>query len=367
MIKFSRRIARFSKRFDTLEADGIVFLNLADIRYLSGFEGYHGAILWTPIHKLLLTDFTHYQLALQQARNFEVRCLRSSLIEEIAQLSLRMGLRSLAFHPAEMTYADYTSIRCACPRLRLAPIRNPLTSLRQVKEKHEIRIMKRAASHTDFVFERWIKTAKPGISESALERQCDLEIRSEDPYRCSFDIMVLSGYRTSQPHARTSSKKIARGDLLLIDFGVSCEGYKTDCTRTVCVGHATPRQKKIYKVILSALYAAMEKIKPGVEIRTIANAAREVIIKENFGDYFQHPLGHGIGLSLHEEPFITEENQDRILPGMVFTLEPGIYIPGWGGIRIEDMVIVDSNGANFLTNSARNDLLELGLYKGGKA
>jgi len=313
----------------------------------------------TGRHRILLTDFTHYQQALTQVKNLSIRCLTVSLYDEIGQLLLRMGLKRIGFDPYEMRYQDYWKIKRNLPNQEFIPISRTLNKFREVKDKEELECLRKAADICDAALTEVTEELREGMTEGQIAARLDNRMREYGAETTSFETMVLSGERTSFPHARTSGKKIRKGELIVIDAGARYQRYHSDCTRTFTMGSASAKKLKIYDVIKSALDISFSKIKPGIRCMEIDRAARSIISKNGYEEYFQHPLGHGIGLEIHESPFIDPENNEIIVPGMVFSLEPGIYIPGWGGIRIEELILVNESGAELITSSERCQLRSL--------
>jgi len=339
------------------DIDGFLISGLSNVKYFSGFDGFHGAILITQHHKILFTDFTHYTQACENITDFSVRCLTAPLMTEIGHLTMRMGLSRVAFDPLNISYSDFHQLSKGHSKLELIPLQNTISRMRELKSREEIQTIKRSATICDKAVENILKNIKVGNRENLIASQLDSEIRHLNADYPAFETQVLSGLRTCLPHGRTSDKKIDIGELVIIDFGARCRGYHSDCTRTIVIGKVSTRQTRIYKVVLDSLKMALSKVKPGVRCKVIDKIGREVINSAGYEPFFQHSFGHGVGLDVHEAPVIDQSN-DRILEsGMVFTLEPGIYIPGWGGIRIEELVQVTKNGYQILTKFNRESLM----------
>ncbi len=337
--------------------DGLIITHPADVRYYSGFEGSYGGLLITGYRDLLMTDYTHLEDAGDQVKSVKIRCLRSSFFEEAAQLVLRQGLKRIGFDPYSTRIQDIEILKRFCPRMISVPVAFVISSPRNIKDIEEIKLIRSAAACVDRALNSVVGHMKGRIREIDVAVALDHELRKSGAEATAFDTMVVSGSRTSRPHTRASRKVINRGDLLIIDLGARVQGYHSDCTRTYIMGSSSARQNKIYRVVLQALETALGKVKPGVLCKEIDQAARDVIDHSDLGVYFRHPIGHGLGLELHESPFIDPENTDELKPGMVFTLEPGIYIPGWGGVRIEEMILVTRTGHEILTGTDRESLI----------
>jgi Xaa-Pro aminopeptidase len=358
-IKYSHRISRLRERLTSSRVDGILISGLSNVRYFSGFTGYYGAILLTHYQAVLLTDYTHYAQALQEISHLKVRCLTAGLMQEIAQLAMRMRVKALGFDPEVISYGDYRWIKRINSKLKMISLPGIFWRMREVKDRDELKKIATCAKLADTAFENILSSIKPGVTERYIARQLDMEMRELGADFGAFDTIVLSGKRTMFPHARPSDNKLEKNDLVLIDFGATVDGYCSDCTRTLIVGHANTRQNKIYQLVLGAFDAALSSVCPGVRAKVLDQHGRDVIERAGYGSFFQFPIGHGVGLDVHEAPVLDRENTRILEAGMVFSLEPGVYIPDWGGIRIEELVQVTTSGANILTGSARSQLLEL--------
>jgi Xaa-Pro aminopeptidase len=356
---FRNRIDKLKEELAGSLLDGFLITGLSNVRYFSGFDGFFGALLITHYHSILLTDFTHYQAALESIPALRVRCLTTPLMCEIGQLTLRMSIKRLGFDPRLLTYNEYRELKRQHSKLKLISKPEVISRQRSVKSIDEVKLLRQSAETAVQSFQSIIQNIRPGRSEKSIAIDLDMEIRKGSADGCAFNTIVLSGKRTQYPHARPSLQKVQKGDLILIDFGAQFRGYHSDCTRMLVIGKPSTRQKELHKVVFSALEAALETVKPGNRFKKVDYAAREVINRAGYGSFFQHALGHGTGLDLHEDPIIDNTNERMIEPNMVMTLEPGIFIPEWGGIRIEEMVRVTEGGPELLTNLERSKLFEI--------
>ncbi|HWR73556.1 MAG TPA: M24 family metallopeptidase, partial [Nitrospirota bacterium] len=237
--------------------------------------------------------------------------------------------------------------------LRLTGGKDPVAPLREVKDKIELGAIRLAIRRAEESFLRLKKMIRPGMTEREIALRLEYLIREKGSRRVAFDIIVASGRNGAMPHASVTGRRIKRGDLVTIDFGAEAHGYLCDITRTFCIGPPTARQRAVHALVLEAQQAAIERVLPGAECRALDFAARETITHAGYGKEFGHATGHGIGLMVHEGPSLSALSRDRAAEGMIFTIEPGVYLPGWGGVRIEDMVVVTKRGAKLLTSLSK--------------
>jgi Xaa-Pro aminopeptidase len=237
--------------------------------------------------------------------------------------------------------------------LRLKGVKDPVAHLRLCKDTDELSRIRCAIERAETSFRELRRTIKPGVSEQELGLRLEWLMREKGARRAAFDIIVASGRNSAMPHASISNRRLHAKDLVTFDFGAEAEGYFSDITRTVCVGAPTPRQRKIHDLVLRAQRKAIGVLQAGVPCTMVDKAARDVISDAGQGENFGHATGHGIGLMVHEAPSLSSLSKDRIETGMVITVEPGVYIPGWGGVRIEDMVLVTKTGPQVMTSLPR--------------
>ncbi len=278
------------------------------------------------------------------------------LIQDIHDLLKKRRIRKVGIDPFHFTYQDHLYLKSVNPEIKTVPISREISDIRSVKDAIEIQIIKKAAELTVSLFHRVESWVQIGMTEKKLQQLLVQEIIATDAEYSAFEPIVLYGRNTSKPHGRPSNVKLKNGDIVMVDFGVRKQGYHSDCTRTFSAYKSSARQKTIYKVVLDALNAGLEKVRPGIRCCDIDAAVRAVIRQQGFDCYFNYPAGHGIGLEIHEAPFMDPDNESPLKTGMVFTLEPGILIPGWGGIRLEEMVLVTATGMELLTKMNRDHL-----------
>ncbi|ANU25734.1 M24 family metallopeptidase [Planococcus versutus] len=266
-----------------------------------------------------------------------------------AAQSREIELKSLAIEKAHMTVERHESLLSAFGSLSIAQLDDQLNAMRVIKDDAELEILREAAALADYAIEVAARTIKEGITEVEVMTEIELALKKRGVTHMSFDTTVLTGARAASPHGKTGDYKLKTGDLVLFDLGVVHKGYCSDITRTLALGEPGEEQKKVYDIVYRSEMAALEAVKPGVTAAELDQISRKVITDAGYGEYFTHRLGHGLGIDVHEFPSIHGENHMKMEKGMVFTLEPGIYVPGKVGVRIEDDVAVTTDGYEVLT------------------
>jgi Xaa-Pro aminopeptidase len=345
----SRNLARF------------VVSSLHNVRYFSGFTGDTGWLLVEPGSASLVTDFRYEEQAGQEVYPgvkvvIDKRDVLAASCEALAAVGGKIG-----FEAGSLTFAAYEKLGAAVSA-ELAPFLGLFEGYRAVKEQGEITAIARAVEAADKVFSEIVKEVRLGMTEVELAARIDFLLRVRSTDVAPFKTIVASGERGSLPHATPTDKVIRKGDLVTMDFGASVDGYCSDMTRTVVMGKASDRQREVYQTVLEAQLRAEAGIKAGLTGSEVDGLARQHIESKGFGERFGHSLGHGVGLEIHEEPRLSQKNENPLEAGVVVTVEPGIYIPGWGGVRIEDMVVVEDGGCRVLTR-ADKQLVEIGERK----
>jgi len=338
------------KILDSNDLNGILFSSLENIRYLCGFTGSDGAFLLTQKESFFLTDSRYWTQAEEEVKGSQIAHYKKKW-DGIASLLLDLKLGRLGFESTSLTFSSHRSLlEKLANKSELTPLDEEIKNLRAVKDAQELALIQSAIDISSNAFLHIIEILKEGVTERGIALEMEFFMKRNGAEVISFDIIMASGKRSALPHGRATDKKIERGDFILIDFGSKYEGYHSDQTRTVVCGKPSLEQKKVYQVVKEAHDKAIEVIRPGLPIQEVDAAARNHIKEKGYGEYFGHGTGHGIGLAVHEEPGINMENKGLLQEGMVLTIEPGIYLPNWGGVRIEDMVRVTSQGAEVLTS-----------------
>jgi len=353
------RIKRLQKILKDENLDAFLVTYLPHVRYLSGYTGSNGIMLITPNSSSFLTDFRYQEQAKEQVKDSKITVVQRDLYTGLPDVpKLKSKRIKLGYESEFVSCKVYRNLKTLLPYCLLVPMEQSVETLTIRKDQKEIESIKKAAEITDLVFSEILNIIKPGLIELDLAAEIEYRMKgfgSSTPY---YETIVASGKRAALPHGVASDKKIQRGDFVTMDFGAVWDGYTADLTRTVLVGKATQRQKAIYNTVLNAQQYASSKVKAGIKACDLDKVARDIIKKAGYLKYFGHGLGHGIGLLIHDNPAINPTNQQVLEPGMVITIEPGIYIPNWGGVRIEDDILVTPRGYEVLTISDRK-LLEL--------
>ena len=320
-----------------------------NVHYLSGFPGQDSALLLTLHQKFLLTDFRYLEAARASAPGFTVVIRPAGLMEKVGHVAKRLRLRKLAVEPANLRLVDVRALRHAARRVRLRPVEGLVGLLRLRKSPWEIRQIEHALRIQETAFTELCRHLRMGSSEreaAAWLRFLMVKGGAEDQ---GFETMFLTGAHASRPHGHPDQKALKAPSLMLIDWGARHEGYHSDLTRTFFLGTIPRRLRQIHQVVMRAQQEAIARVGPGVALAEVDAAARKVITQAGFGKAFGHSTGHGLGLEIHEMPTVSARAKGTLQPGMVVTVEPGIYLPGVGGVRIEDDVLVTPTGYRVLS------------------
>ncbi|MBP2649320.1 MAG: ypdF [Firmicutes bacterium] len=334
--------------------DGVIISGSENNCYFSGFTGSAGVLLISGQATKLITDFRYIEQASQEAPDFEVIRHGSSIHETIQAEIAGLGLKRIGFEGSYLTYDEFSAIKVK--ELEFVSVK--LDDLRMVKDQAEIANIRKAVEITDLAFSQILSVLKPGMTEREAAFELEFFMRKAGAEKLSFDTILVSGTKSALPHGTPSDKVIEQGDFVTMDFGALYNGYHADMTRTIVMGKASAKQREIYKLVLSAQLAATKAVKPGLRGKEVDAIARKIIADGGYADYFGHGLGHGVGLAIHEGPRLSPLGEVVLTPGMVVTVEPGIYLPKWGGVRIEDTVVVTADGVDILTASSK-ELIEL--------
>jgi Xaa-Pro aminopeptidase len=340
--------------------DAMLVLSPVNRRYLSGFTGSAGVLLVTREEAVFLTDFRYTQQAVAQCKHCRIVEYPNGANPNtalFAELQAK-GAKRLGFESDFVTYAQHQSFQAAFTGLELIPSAGLVDELRLHKDASELAILRQAAQVADDAFAHILTFLKPGLTERAVALELETFMRKAGADSSAFDIIVASGHRSALPHGRASDKVIEKGDFVKMDFGAYYQGYNSDLTRTVVLGEPSEKQREIYETVLEAQLHAVANIKAGMTGREADALARDIIAAKGYGDNFGHSLGHGLGMLVHEQPSLSQLRGDHVLePGMVVTVEPGIYLPEWGGVRIEDDIVITDNGNEVLTKSTKQLLI----------
>ncbi len=343
------RVAAARGYLERCDLDGLLVTNINTIRYLSGFTGSDGVVVVSRDGLWFLTDSRYGAQAAEQVTGFTLGEYRRKL-EESAELITAHGFARVGFEATSLTVAQHAVLTGLLPAAQLKALPGEFDGLRSVKDQEELEGLSRIARLASQAFLELCPEIRPGATERSLALRLEWLLREGGADAASFGFIVASGPRGGLPHATPTERPIGYGELVTFDFGGILNGYCSDETVTVAVGAADQRQREIYGIVKGAHDRAMELVRPGVLCREVDAAARDHIAANGFGDYFGHGTGHGVGLEVHEKPVVSYRSEESLAEGMVITIEPGIYLPGWGGVRIEDTVAVTRDGCRLLTN-----------------
>ncbi len=353
------RIKKLQGLIKGLNLDCLLVNELSQIRYLCGYTGSNGILVVFANEAYFVTDFRYKAQVGKEVKGAKITIAQRELYTELPTIK-RLNAKNLrvGFLEAYMTVKNLQMLKKLLPGALFAPTNFMVETLASVKDNDELKHIQKAVDIADVAFARILQIIKPGIRESEVAAELEYQMKmlgSEDP---SFETIIASGFRSALPHGRASHKFIKKGEFVTLDFGAISGGYHSDITRTVVVGRASAQQKKIYNLVLKAQIAGTRKAKAGLKGSDVDKHVRDIISKAGYGKNFGHGLGHGIGLLIHEEPRLSPLSDTVLQPNMVVTVEPGVYIDGWGGVRVEDDVVISRNGCRVM-NKADKSLLEL--------
>ncbi|MBI5234719.1 MAG: aminopeptidase P family protein [Deltaproteobacteria bacterium] len=350
-----RRAAKARVAMAKAKLDALLVTDIKNIRYLTGFTGSSAYLVLTPSRVYFLTDsrYAAQSGAEVKGADIEVR-ICAKAVEEIHGILTgpRVGDR-IGFEPDNLTYEAYLRFKKGFGNKRFIPSGGIIKTARAVKDAIELTAIKDSVGALDAGFEAARGLIAPGRKESDVAFEIEVGFKKAGADGPAFDTIIASGPRSALPHGKAGQRKMRKGELVVVDMGVLLNGYNSDETRTYCLGRPTRRQRNIYDTVAAAQEAAIKAIRPGATAKDVDAAARAYITDAGYGEYFGHGTGHGVGLDVHERPVLSPHSKDILTQGMVVTVEPGIYIPGWGGVRIEDMVLVTADGFEALTNAAK--------------
>ncbi|NLC70705.1 MAG: aminopeptidase P family protein [Desulfuromonadaceae bacterium] len=345
----AERLEKIRRVLDQRELDAVLFTHAANIRYLCGFSGSEGALIVDRQGSFFLTDSRYTTQARREVEADHVVEYRTMVEGAVAGLRER-GFRKVGFEADHLVFSRLEKLRCqSAPDLEWVPLGSEIRPLRGVKSSREVEIIRAAALLNAEAFEEIQAMIRPGISERRLALELEFALKRRGGEEKAFDFIVASGERGAMPHGLASEKILGADEMITIDFGIRRHGYHSDETVTVGLGRPPERLMQAYDVVLTAHDLAVKCLEPGKSLKEVDAVAREHIRSHGFGEFFGHGLGHGVGLEVHEFPVLSPRSEDVAVEGMVVTIEPGIYIFGLGGIRIEDMVVVTADGCELLT------------------
>ncbi len=350
------RLQKARRQLAAKEIDGLLVSQPENRYYLSGFNGSYGHLLITAQQAVLATDFRYVAQAKVQAPEYRIFQVKNGN-RWLPELMASSGVKELGFESEFITYAAYRqmseTLRQGGATLKLVPLEGLVESLRVIKEPDEIELIKQAISITEKAYEYAAGFLQPGMTELEAVWKIESFMRESGSESVPFELIVASGPNAALPHARPSERRLAAGEPVVVDIGARVAGYASDMTRTFRPGKPDEQFRKVYDTVLGAHLSAIALIKEGMTGEAADSLARTVIAEAGYGDAFGHSLGHGVGLAVHEAPRLGINSKDILSPGMVFTIEPGIYLPGWGGVRIEDMAVIEGGKASIITHTRK--------------
>jgi len=345
---YQSRVAKIREALQKKRLDGFLVTDIHNVRYLTGFTGSSAFALITKKERLLVTDFRYKEQSAKEVQDWDIVIENGGRIDLFRDLCKKTGIKKLGFE-SSVSYEFYTKL--LYKRVRLISGGGLVERLREIKDDVEIRSIREAVRRAEAAFLDIRPHIRIGISERAIALRLEERLKKNGCIQVPFDIIVASGPNSAMPHAKPTERKLQKSDLVIIDWGGEADGYFSDMTRTLLLkGEHISRQKELYAIVLEANRQAIARAAWGIKAKDIDSAARETIKKAGYGEFFGHGTGHGTGLQVHESPRLSWMRNDVIRMNMVFTIEPGIYAPGLGGVRIEDMVVVGEKKAHVLTS-----------------
>ena len=357
--KISNRLVILRQSLDGKEIDAALISQPENIYYLSGFDGTAGFLLITNGDSILATDFRYLEQAERQAAGFKIFKTTGEKEDWFPRLINGLSIRSIGFEDSHLSFSTYNRLvnilTNLTPRISLVPLDGLLNFQRAVKEPQEIELIARAVALADAAIDYFIDIAEPRMTELGAAWEIEKYLRENGSQSLPFSVIVASGPNSALPHAKSAERKIKRGEPVLIDLGAKVQNYVSDLSRTICLGEPHDTFKEVYSIVLRAQQTAIDGITSGMNGIAADSLARDVIEHSGYAKQFDHSLGHGLGLSVHEEPYLRQSYKKNLVDNMVFTIEPGIYISGWGGIRLEDTVILENGKIRVLSQAEKYD------------
>jgi Xaa-Pro aminopeptidase len=356
-MQINKRIAKLRQILDEKTVDAILISQPENRYYLSGFRGSAGYLFITQKKMVLATDFRYVEQVKRQAPDFTLFQISGSMNNWFPEIVNGLRIKKLGFESADISFERYQNISGTIEKtgiqVQLVPLTETVETIRAVKDEEEIACIERAAEISDKGFKYISQIIKAGMTELELAWELEKCMREAGSESMPFEIIVGSGPNAALPHAHPSGRVIKEGEPIVIDFGASIEGYCSDITRTICVGTPDDTFKKIYRIVLDAQMNAISRIVDGTTGAEADRFARSIIEDAGYGETFGHSLGHSLGLAAHEKPTLNRISEEILTENMVFTIEPGIYLPGWGGIRIEDTVMIKNGKISVISQSIK--------------
>jgi Xaa-Pro aminopeptidase len=351
------RLAKLRQTLADNDLDAIVISQPENCRYLSGFTGSKGALFISPERAILAVPFIYLEQAGKQAPDFEIVSFQREFAEVWPDLAAEVNAGRVAFESAHLTVAEHDKLTAGAEDAELVPTEGIVEGFRAIKDKDELDIIRKTVALADAAFTHIVEFIEPGMKEKEVAWELEVYMRTHGAEKVAFDLIVGAGPNGAMPHHEVSERVISVGEPIVMDLGARIAGYHSDLTRTICLGQPDGRFTEIHGLVLRAQLAAEAAIRAGIVAGEADDAARQVIAEAGYGKQYGHGLGHGVGLAVQEEPSIWQGAEEVLKPGMVFTVEPGIYLPDWGGVRIEDMVLVREDGVEVLSQASKEPVI----------
>jgi Xaa-Pro aminopeptidase len=348
-----KRLGRIKSELSRFDLEGILFFDMANIRYMTGFTGSEGALFVGESSTVLLVDGRYVTQAKGETEECEIFQF-TDREEGITQVINLFGARKIGFESLVLSYDSYERLRNLAPDIELKPLSDKIGSVRARKDNEEIACLRRAAAIAAEALTETLEMINPGVTEDTVAFAIESKMREKGSEKPSFETIVASGDNSAMPHAKPRSYGIKKGDFAVIDYGAVYKGYHSDETCTFAVGTVSEEKKKVYGIVRDAHDRAIDAVRAGVSCKKIDGIARKYIEDKGFGTCFSHGTGHGVGLEVHEAPMISQRGKGYLEEGMVITVEPGIYMPGKWGVRIEDTILVKKDGGEILTKMPKD-------------
>jgi Xaa-Pro aminopeptidase len=338
-------------RLPELGVEAFLVTRLPNVRYLTGFSGSNGQLILTPDDGVFLTDGRYAEQSRREVSDLRRALYSGEFARPFAKACEDLEIRRVAFESAGVTYRLYSDL--AATGLELVPQRDEVERLRWVKDPEEIQMLRAAQGIADEAFERIVGKLVEGVTERDAALELDTLMRHLGAEGLAFDTIMAFGESAAEPHHQPTTRRLARGDMVKIDFGCVVGGYHSDMTRTVAFGEPPPVLREVYEIVRRAQQAGVDGVRAGISGHDADQVARQVIAEAGYAEQYRHSLGHGVGLEIHEGPTLRQESQDVLPAGAVVTVEPGVYIEGTGGVRIEDMVEVTEDGCRVIPRTPK--------------
>ncbi len=362
-MSYAARQKNLASELQGINVDALLITHLPNIRYLCGFAGTAGVLVMhvrgSSSRLVFFTDGRYTQQAAEQVQGARIVITKKPALLKACEWIEKSKIRTLGFETEHISYSAYRQVgQLLRGKTKLKVAGGRIEQLRAIKDASEIEQIRAAVLMAASLFPAALRKIRPGVAETLIAGELELQARRAGAEKMSFDTIVAAGPRSALPHGRASNQPIPESGFIIMDYGVILAGYCSDMTRTVHVGQVSPACRRMYESVKAAQLASIEMVRPGVEAGAVDKAGRQVLKKAGYEAYFTHSTGHGVGIEVHELPRLAKDQPQKLVPGMIVTIEPGIYISGVGGVRIEDMVLVTESGHEVLTPTTK-DLIEV--------